>query len=456
MEDFFDNELAKKFEEMTENNEQYYFDTEELEDIIIYYLELGDISYAELAVNYGLQLHPYSNEIKIKQLEVFIEQENYLRAKELIAELKPSSMEVTDFLVCTAKYYSNLGNPRKAIEYCEKALTLEEEENFLHNFIADEWVNLGEPFSALKHYQLALKHDPQDEYALENCIQCFYDLQKNDELLEFLNRYLDDFPFSEAAWSELGQFYISRKNYTEAIKAFDYLLAINSNAVGVYALKASCLESLKKWEEAIAVYEEVLPLEHTKSYTYFKIGICYNEMKLLVPALTSFQKSLIEDPQFYQSMMEQSFIYEQMGGMKEALHFANEASLLNPDDMEYQKRLAYLYISTGKFEESAACLQKVVAKQPERFYHYYAYSEVLMLIGDFEEAAQLLEEGKEIHERAELFYQLSNCYFHLKKKKDGINALKKAMELDSSLLEDMQQKYPFITEEINKVKARKK
>lgn len=441
---------------MTENNEQYYFDTEELEDIIIYYLELGDISYAELAVNYGLQLHPYSSEMKIKQLEVFIEQENYARAKELIAELRPSSMEVTDFLVCTAKYYSNLGNPRKAIEFCEKALELEEEENFLHNFIADEWVNLGEPFSALKHYQQALQHDPQDEYALENCIQCFSDLQKNEELVEFLNRYLDDFPFSEVAWSELGQFYMTRKNYTEAIKAFDYLLAINANAVAVYALKASCLESQKKWSEAIEVYEEVLPLEHTKSYTYFKIGVCYNEMKQLVPALTSFQKSLIEDPQFYQSMMEQSFIYEQMGSMKESLHFAKEATLLNPDDMEYQKRLAYLYITTGKFEESAACLQKVIKKQPERLYHWYAFSEVLMLIGEYDDAATLLEEGITHHNRAELFYQLSNCYFHLKKQNEGLKALEKAMELDASLLQDMEQKYPYLSTEVQKVKAKKK
>ena len=441
---------------MTENNEQYYFDTEELEDIIIYYLELGDISYAELAVNYGLQLHPYSNEIKIKQLEVFIEQENYLRAKSLIAELQPSSMEVTDFLVCTAKYYSNLGNPRKAIEFCEKALALEEEENFLHNFIADEWVNLGEPFSALKHYQLALQHDPQDEYALENCIQCFSDLQKNDELVEFLNRYLDDFPFSEVAWSELGQFYMTRKNYAEAIKAFDYLLAVNSNAVAVYALKASCLESQKKWAEAIDVYNEVLPLEHTKSYTYFKIGVCYNEMKQLIPALTSFQKSLIEDPQFYQSMMEQSFIYEQMGSLKESLHFAKEAAMLNPDDMEYQKRLAYLYISTGKFEESATCLQKVVKKQPERLYHWYAFSEVLMLIGEYEDAAALLQEGIKHHNRAELFYQLSNCCFHLKRQTEGLEALEKALELDFSLLEDMQQKYPYLSNEVQKVKAKKK
>jgi hypothetical protein len=55
--------------------------------------------------------------------------------KELIDELKGSSMENTDFLVCYAKYYSNLGNPRRSIEICKKALELKEEENFLHNLL---------------------------------------------------------------------------------------------------------------------------------------------------------------------------------------------------------------------------------------------------------------------------------------------------------------------------------
>ena len=202
MEEFFENELAKKFEEMIENNEEFYFDTEEYIEIIIYYLELGDYSYAEMAVNHALSIHPNSLEIKTKQLEVFLELERYVKAKELIDELHQSSLEDTDFLVCCAKYYSNLGNPKKSIEYCQRALQLEEEENFLHNFIADEYVNLDDPFNALKHYTSALEHDPFDDYSLENVMLCYNLLNRPVEALDFLNQYLDKFPFSETAWYE--------------------------------------------------------------------------------------------------------------------------------------------------------------------------------------------------------------------------------------------------------------
>lgn len=456
MEEFFENELVKKFEEMVENNDELYFDTEEYEDIIIYYLELGDISFAETATKYALKLHPNSLELKIKQFEVFLELENYTAAKELMQELKESSMESTDFLVCCAKYYSNLGNPRRAIEYCLKALELEEEENFLHNFIADEHVNLEDPFNALKHYKLALSFDMNDEYSLENVMVTYNQLNRSDEAIEFLNDYLDKFAFSETAWYEYGQFYFNRKNYEEAIRGFDYLLAINSQSVGVYANKAACYEAMGEWLKAIEVYEEMLALEYTKSFTFYKIGLCYKENKQFVQALNAFQKSLRDDPQFYLSMMEQSFVYEELGGMKEALHFAKEAVSLNESNLDYQKRLAFLYIDSGKFEESLGCLKILINLEPSRFYNWYAYSEVLMLIGDFEDAIAVLNKATKMHNRAELFYQQSNCYLHLNNQKEGRKSLSIALDLDPKLLDDMQQKYPFIKEEVDKVKAKKK
>lgn len=440
---------------MIENNDELYFETEEYEDIIIHYLEMGDISYAEMATNYALKLHPQSLELKIKKFEVYLELEDYAKAKELMQELMEASMESTDFLVCCAKYYSNLGNPRRSIEYCEKALELEEEENFLHNFIADEYVNLEDPFNALKHYKQALTFDQQDEYSLENVMVCYNQLNRSDEAIAFLNNYLDQFAFSETAWYEYGQFYFNRKNYEEAIRGFDYLLAINPQSVGVYANKAACYEAMGQWQKAIDVYSEMLELEYTKSFTYYKIGLCYKESKQPVLALNAFQKSLRDDPQFYLSMMEQSYIYEEMGAMKEALHFAKEAVFMNDNNLDYQKRLAYLYIDSGRFEESLGCLKKLVDYEPTRFYNWYAYSEVMMLIGEFEEAITILNKATKLHNRAEIYYQLSNCYFHINNQKQGRNALSEALKRDPQLLDDMKQKYPFIQAEVDRVKTKR-
>jgi len=123
---------------------------------------------------------------------------------------------------------------------------------------------------------------------------------------------------------------------------------------------------------------------------------------------------------------------------------------------DYQKKLAFLYIDGGKFEESISCLKKIVEMEPDRFYNWYAYSEVLMLIGEYEEAVSLLEKALKQHHRAELFYQMSNCYFHLKEEQKAKDFLEIALDLDPSLSEDMQQKYPYIREEVkNKIKNKR-
>lgn len=442
---------------MIENNGQHYFDSDELEEIVVHYLEMGDVSFAEMAVNFALQLHPNSLELKVKKLEVLIEQEQYTIAKALMQELKSFSLETTDFLVCCAKYYSNLGNPRRAIEYCKKALENEEEENFLHNFMADEYINIDDPFNALRHYRLALKYDAYDDYALENVMVGYNQLNRSEEGILFLKDYLDKFPFSEMGWFEYGQFYFNKKNYREAIKGFDYVLAINSDNLLIYSNKAACYEALGEWEKAIFVYEELLEIEYSKAFTYYRIGLCYKAMKKWEEAMGAFQQSLREDHQFYMAMMEQSDVYYEMGKKEEAIHFAKEAVHLNENNLEYQKKLAFLYIESNFFDKSLSCLKKIIQMEPQRFYNWYAYSEVLMLLEEYEEAIIILEKALKMHYRAELFYQMSNCYFHLKEEQKAKDYLQIALDLDPSISEDMQQKYPYIREEIKdrKIKTKK-
>ena len=58
---------------MLENNEEVFFDTEEYEDIISYYLEIGDYQYAETAIKYAQKLYPDSINIKVRRLEFLLE-----------------------------------------------------------------------------------------------------------------------------------------------------------------------------------------------------------------------------------------------------------------------------------------------------------------------------------------------------------------------------------------------
>lgn len=455
MEEFFENEAVKRFEEMLENKQELFFDAEQYEDIISYYLEIGDYQFAETAYEYAQKLYPDSVNIKIRKLEVLLEKDQNEEAKEIIEEIRDFAMENLDFIICCAKYYSNINKPKKAILYCEKALEKEEDEDFIYNFIADEYRNIDDAFHALENYKKALEHEPNDGYSLENIMLCYSEMNRPKEALEFLNSYLDDNAFSEVAWFEYGNFHFNRKEYAQAIVGFDYLLAINPTSITVYSNKAACYEAMDNWEKAIETYEESQEYEYTKSYSFYKIGLAYVQMNQREKAIETFQKSLYEDPQFHLSMISISQVYEELGDSKQAIVFANEALKLNENNLELQKKLAFLYIDSGQLDNSLGCLKKLVQNEPKRFYNWYAYAEVLMLLSQYEKAEKAITKAIERHKRAELYYQLSNCYFHLNKEKQAQDSLQKALEIDSDLLPDMRLKYPSLKEDVAKEQKNK-
>ena len=56
--------------------------------------------------------------------------------------------------------------------------------------------------------------------------------------------------------------------------------------------------------------------------------------------------------------------------------------------------------------------------------------------------------------KAELYYQLSNCYYLLANEKEGKKAFDKASEMNSSIQKEMFEKYPILENKL-KISAQK-
>ena len=57
---------------MLKTNNVFFFDSNEFEDIIDYYLDNGKIALAKKATKLGLEQHPTSTNLKLFQVEMFI------------------------------------------------------------------------------------------------------------------------------------------------------------------------------------------------------------------------------------------------------------------------------------------------------------------------------------------------------------------------------------------------
>ena len=114
-------QLVLDFESMQRRGDSHYFDVEEMETIIDFYLETADGDGLERSVRYGEGLFPQSNEIKLRRVHLLCFKERYQEAYALLKQLEQIEPDDTDVLYALGVVHSALQHPRKAIQYYHKA-----------------------------------------------------------------------------------------------------------------------------------------------------------------------------------------------------------------------------------------------------------------------------------------------------------------------------------------------
>jgi hypothetical protein len=74
-------ENLRLFEDMLTNGNVHFFDADDIEEIIDYYLQWVNYDMAKKAIEYGLERFPFSSIIKIRQAQYLSSQHYTDRAK---------------------------------------------------------------------------------------------------------------------------------------------------------------------------------------------------------------------------------------------------------------------------------------------------------------------------------------------------------------------------------------
>src|SRR5262245_40711134 len=124
-EDFHDEDVSSsvaKFEEMVKNKDWHFFDPEELENIIEYYIADDKLKKAISVIEFAREQHPYSVIFIIKKVQVHTILGHYEEGLEMIelAEiLEPANDEVA---VMKGEIYLHLEQPEDAYACFDRAI----------------------------------------------------------------------------------------------------------------------------------------------------------------------------------------------------------------------------------------------------------------------------------------------------------------------------------------------
>lgn len=417
-----------KFESMLKTNKVLFFDSEEFEDIILHYMDIGKPGLAKKALKLALEQHPKSTGLKLVQVEMLIFEDKLEHAEKLLSDLYALEPTNEEIFIQQANIYSKRDNHKKAVESLKIALKYTEDYADVHNLLGMEYLFMDELELAKEHFIKCLEEEPEEQSGLYNVVYCFEFLEQYKEAISFLTKYIDINPYSEIAWHQLGRLNYTIKHYEEAYIAFDYATVIDDQFMGAFMEKAKSLERLGRYEEAIANYQETIRLEDPTSYALLRIGKCYEKLGNKVEALRYFNKTVHEDPLLDKGWIAITDYYVRQKNFQKALYFVNKAIAIDGENQMYWKRYATINKELEQFEEAEYGYRKSIELGDAALDTFLFWADAQQFIGEYEAATETLLQALEVFpDQFEIEYRLAGLYFTEKESKKGSFHLSNAL-----------------------------
>jgi tetratricopeptide (TPR) repeat protein len=430
-----------KFESMLKTNKVLFFDSEEFEEIILHYLDMGKAALAKKALKLALEQHPKSTGLKLVQVEMLVYEDKLEQAEKLLNELYAIEPTNEEIYIQKANIYSKRDNHEKAVELLQTALKYTDDFADVYNLIGMEYLFMDNLELAKTNFIKCLEEDTEDQAALYNVVYCFEFLDQNEDAIIYLNKYIDKNPYSEIAWHQVGRLNYGLKRYEDALRAFEFATLIDDEFLGAFMEKAKALERLKKYEEAIESYTRTIELDDATPYALLRMGKCYEKIGNKVLALKYFNKTVHEDPLLDKGWIAITDLYFRQKKYQKALFYVNKALSIDNQNRLYWKRFATINKELNLFEEAEFGYRKAVEFGDYQLDTWLFWVDILQFLGEFESAIQtLLQASEYFPEEYQVEYRLAGLYFMIHDDKKAKFHLSNGLRLsfkNRTLLEEL-------------------
>lgn len=436
-----------KFESMLKTNKVLFFDSEEFEEIILHYLDMGKASLAKKALKLALEQHPKSTGLKLVQVEMLIYEDKLDQAEKLLNELFAIEPHNEEVYIQKASICSKRDQHEKAVEILKTALQYTEDYADVYNLIGMEYLFMDNLELAKENFIKCLEEDTEDQAALYNVVYCFEFLDQNEEAISYLEKYTDRNPYSEIAWHQIGRLSYGLKKYPEALRAFEFATYIDDEFLGAFMEKAKTLERLKKYEDAIESYARTIELDDPTSYALLRIGKCHEKLGNKVLALKFFNKTVHEDPLLDKGWIAITDFYVRQKNFQKALYYVNKALSIDNENRFYWKRFATINKELNLFEEAEFGYRKAVEHGDYMLDTWLFWVDTLQFLGEFESAIQtLLQASEYFPEEYEIEYRLAGLYLMLQETAKGKFHLSNGLRLNYKNRMLLEHLFPIVWE----------
>ncbi|MDE3212446.1 MAG: hypothetical protein KGM98_04370, partial [Bacteroidota bacterium] len=222
-------ELLLQYQNFRSGKKFSFIDEESFERIIDYFDENDDLAAAMEAADFAAAQFPYSATLLIKKADLLIATRCYRESLSVLAKAELLDANDINIYILKTDAYLALDNQDKAAALLEEAVLVfdgEEKIELLFELadVYDDYEEFDKVFNCLK---LILEQDPINEEALYKI--CFWTdyTGRNEESIRLHKNIIDQYPYSQLAWFNLGAAYQGLKLFEKSIDAYQYAIAID-------------------------------------------------------------------------------------------------------------------------------------------------------------------------------------------------------------------------------------
>lgn len=427
-------DIVKRYEQFLSGKANGYFDVEELENIVEYYLRRGRTLESNKVLELGLKLHPNNTALNTKRAKIYLATGDVPKALRILDKLTES----TDYEVVLLKIevLLRLERTREARVLADKLIANESED--MDNVCLDvALLYLGEAdyFTALKFLEKGEKHNNLNVDLLYELAFCY---EQNEDFVHAIavdNRIIAIDPFASEAWFNLGQLYFALQEFPKALEAYDYALAIDANDSMSYLQKGHVLFQLDEFEKAIEAYEEHKEITSNNPVwqTDIFIAECYEKLEKYPESIKYYNLSLESHPENYDALTGIGICLLEQEKYAESMSYIRRALIINENAADSWVYMAEGYVGLNDIDNALKAYLKAISIEPDQPDTLMAIANICLERMDYELAITYYLAAKEQDDTLEfidLFISVS--YYKTGKVNKAIVYLHKAIAVDES------------------------
>lgn len=423
--------LIGRYEEMLKKQQLCYFDVEDFESIVDYYLSDNAISEASSAIDAAVYFHPTSLELKFKKVEVEIEKRNVPYVKQQLEQLEPfaTSQSTSTYHILKVKLSLLIGDVDKAVQLMDSLLDEGVDKQDIHSVVGD-FISAAEYANAVRYIQYVIDDTQAYSHLLLDLAYCYEELEQIPAAITAYKQYLDENPFSFLAWYELSRLCRQSKLLNEALEAIDFAITVDHKSIQALGCKADLLIEIEQYSTAVNVLHEMLELEPQKVQIVYLLGECYEQLDRLDEALVQYRLVVTYDDKFSEAYYGMASVLKKLGQSDESVRYIRKAISLKPADTEYRFEYARLLVERGEISDAAEELEYVVSADGNDLEAWLLLAD-LYLLTDPQKAISTLERATTfLYSLAELRYRIAVLYYVLKDMEKCVEHFEQGLMLD--------------------------